>query len=324
MAMRIMCSVSSALLSSSPSVSSAASTPPHSTPPASQAAPFCATVVPSSATAPIDTHGGPALRVLEWNNGPKKSKGTKAKIRNDEDSTDIIDNRGYVDGVKVARKRRKKPKVEVPSPPPSTSVPTGPPVVPERRRREDPILCQHIPVVDSSFHLLVSVLVFISILWPWVGKIKGPFNFDFGPFCAAKEVRGQTVTRTASLLAALAQGEAKRLTKALGWGSHLRKKVSNSERGSDLKRFVSSTQHGRLEHSVVPCHAARIWEVAKHDGGIACAYERLILSSVGVESRLKAAGIKAKWDRYTPIGIVACTLVLELTESVVPASLESE
>ncbi|KAK0209368.1 hypothetical protein IW262DRAFT_1529130 [Armillaria fumosa] len=33
-----------------------------------------------------------------------KSKGTKAKIRNEEDSTDIIDERGYVDGVKMARK----------------------------------------------------------------------------------------------------------------------------------------------------------------------------------------------------------------------------
>ncbi|PBK70879.1 hypothetical protein ARMSODRAFT_974119 [Armillaria solidipes] len=32
-----------------------------------------------------------ALRVLEWNGGPKKSKGTKAMIRNEEDSTDIID-----------------------------------------------------------------------------------------------------------------------------------------------------------------------------------------------------------------------------------------
>ncbi|KAK0445216.1 hypothetical protein EV421DRAFT_1902668 [Armillaria borealis] len=108
--------------------------------------------------------------------------------------------------------------------------------------RPPPLYPLHIPVVDSSFHLLVSVLVFISILRLWVGKIKGPFNFDFGPFCAAKEVRGQTVTRTASLLAALARGKAKRLTKALGWGSHLRKKVSNSERGSDLKRFMSSTQ----------------------------------------------------------------------------------
>ncbi|KAK0209359.1 hypothetical protein IW262DRAFT_1239326, partial [Armillaria fumosa] len=46
----------------------------------------------------------PVLCVLEWNDGPKKSKGTKAKIRNEEDSTDIIDERGYVDGVKMARK----------------------------------------------------------------------------------------------------------------------------------------------------------------------------------------------------------------------------
>ncbi len=36
--------------------------------------------------------------------GRKKSKGTKARIINEEDSTDIIDERGYIDGVKVTRK----------------------------------------------------------------------------------------------------------------------------------------------------------------------------------------------------------------------------
>ncbi|KAK0496351.1 hypothetical protein EDD18DRAFT_1388445 [Armillaria luteobubalina] len=74
----------------------------------------------------------------------------------------------------------------------------------------------------QAFHLLVSALVFISILWPWVGKIKSRFNFNLRAFRAAKEVRGQFVTRTAGLLAASEpakrgkQGEVKRLTKALG------------------------------------------------------------------------------------------------------------
>lgn len=45
----------------------------------------------------------PALRVLEWNDGTKKSKGTKAKIKA-EDGMDVINERGFVDGVKVARK----------------------------------------------------------------------------------------------------------------------------------------------------------------------------------------------------------------------------
>ncbi|PBK70890.1 hypothetical protein ARMSODRAFT_94680 [Armillaria solidipes] len=104
MAMPTMGSVSSASLSSSSSVSSTASIPPPSTPPASQAAPFHATVVPSFATAPSTilmssrptmSHttierryhtnlnariqslcmAVPTLRVLEWNDGPKKSNG---------------------------------------------------------------------------------------------------------------------------------------------------------------------------------------------------------------------------------------------------------
>ncbi|PBK98782.1 hypothetical protein ARMGADRAFT_1162057 [Armillaria gallica] len=550
MAMPTMGSASSASLSSSSSVSSAASTPPPSTPPASQAAPFHATVVPSSATAPSTilmssrpktSHttierryrtnlnariqslrmAVPALRVLEWNDGPKKSKGTKAKIRNEEDSTDIIDERGYVDGVKVARKcskanvlgkaveyirvlkkremrlkreqdglkalvsglvggsallhtwekewrekfggeekdevdvldidlpesddedndeeeerRRKKPKVEVPSPLPTTSVPAGPPVVPEKRKRGRPrkVIPPVAPVekigakleaqsqapqyllatfalfsffnnpfsttastsehthegvilsarphstvstyqsLIQAFHLLVSVLVFISILWPWVGKIKGRFNFNFGAFRAAKEVRGQSMTRTASLLAALEpakrgkQGEAKRLTTALGWG---RKGESFEEKGLEQRAWVRlgeicvfnpdqtslitrlltmyrlrahlpwfSASAGDLStlamvsYPVAKRHAARIWEAAKRDGGITCPYERLVLDTIGVDeamSRLKAAGIKAEWDRYTPIGVIACTLVLERTkahlesmfvESVVPAGLE--
>ncbi len=90
-----------------------------------------------------------------------------------------------------------------------------------------------------------------------------------------------------------------------------------------------------LSYPVAKRHAARIWEAAKRDGGITCPYERLVLDTVGVDeamSRLKAAGIKAEWDRYTPIGVIACTLVLERTkahlesmfvESVVPAGLES-
>ncbi len=73
----------------------------------------------------------------------------------------------------------------------------------------------------------------------------------------------------------------------------------------------------------------RIWEAAKHDGGITCAYERLVLGSVGTVSRLKAADPKAEWDRCAPIGVVECTLVMECTKAhlesmfVVPASLES-
>ncbi|KAK0232342.1 hypothetical protein EDD85DRAFT_956191 [Armillaria nabsnona] len=73
----------------------------------------------------------------------------------------------------------------------------------------------------------------------------------------------------------------------------------------------------------------RIWEAAKHDRGITCAYERLVLGSVGVVSRLKAADPKAEWDRCAPIGVVMCTLVMECTKAhlesmfVVAASLES-
>ena len=90
-----------------------------------------------------------------------------------------------------------------------------------------------------------------------------------------------------------------------------------------------------VSYPVAKGHAARIWEAAKRDEGITCPYERLVLDTVGVDeamSRLKAAGIKAEWDRYTPIGVIACTLVLERTkahlesmfvESVVPAGLES-
>ncbi len=312
----------------------------------------------------------PALRVLEWNDGPKKSKGTRAKIRNEGESADVIDERGYVDGVKVPRKcgkanilgkaveyirvlkkremrlkreqdglkvlvfrlvggsallhawekewrdkfggeekdevdafnvdlpgsddedndeederRRKKPKVDVPSPTPTTSVPAGPSVVPEKRKRSRPrkVIPPIAPVekigakleaqsqapqyllatfalfsffnnpfsttaptsehtyegvilgarlhstvstyqsLIQAFQFLVSVLLLISSLWPWVGKIKGRFNLDFGALRAAEEVRGQSVTQTASLLAALEpakrgkQGEAKRLAHALGW-----------------------------------------------------------------------------------------------------------
>ncbi|KAK0204097.1 hypothetical protein DFS33DRAFT_859757 [Desarmillaria ectypa] len=465
----------------------------------------------------------PALRVLEWNDGPKKSKGTKAKIRNEEDSTDIIDERGYVDGVKVARKcskanvlgkaveyirvlkkremrlkreqdglkalisglvggsallhtwekewkekfggeekdevdaldidvpesddedndeeeerRRKKPKVEIPSPPPSTSVPAGLPVVPEKRKRGRPrkvippvapvekigtkleaqsqapqyllatfalfsffnnpfsstapasehtregvvLSVRHHSTVSTyqsliqAFHLLVSVLVFISILWPWVGKIKGRFNFYLGAFrVAKKEGHGQAITRAASLLAALEpakrgkQGEEKRLTKALGWvrkGETFEEKgleqrawvrlgeicVFNPDQTSLITRLLTmyrlrthlpwfSASAGDLSTlAMLSCpvakrHAARIWEAAKRNGGIACAYERLALGSVDVNeavSRLKAAGTKAEWDRYTPIGVVARTLVLErmkahleamFVESVVPASIET-
>lgn len=46
----------------------------------------------------------PALRVLEWNDGTKKSKGTKARLRVESDKSDQIDDRGFVDGVRVARK----------------------------------------------------------------------------------------------------------------------------------------------------------------------------------------------------------------------------
>ncbi|KAG7446878.1 uncharacterized protein BT62DRAFT_967677 [Guyanagaster necrorhizus] len=552
MAMPTMGSMSSASLSSSSSVSSAASTPPPSTPPASQATPFHATVVPSSATTsntilmssrPKTSHttierryrtnlnariqslrmAVPALRVLEWNDGPKKSKGTKAKIRNEEDSTDIIDERGYVDGVKVARKcskanvlgkaveyirvlkkremrlkceqdglkallsglvggpallhswekewkekfggeekdevdaldidvpesddedndeeeerRRKKPKIEVPSPTPDTSVPAGLPVVPEKRKRGRPrkVVPPVAPVeklgakleaqsqapqyllatfalfsffnnpfslttpaseythegvilsarphstlstsqsLIQAFHLLVSVLVFFSILWPWIGKIKGRVNFDFGAFrTAKKEVHFPTMTRTASLLVALEpakrgkQGEAEQLSKALGQGRKgesfeekgLEQRaqvrlaeicVFNPERTSLITRLLTmyrlrsrlpwfSASAGDLSTlAMLSCpvakrHAASIWEAAKRDGGIACAYERLVLGSVDVDeavSRLKAAGTKAEWDRYTPIGVVACTLVLERTkahlegifvESVVPAGVEN-
>ncbi|SJL12922.1 uncharacterized protein ARMOST_16355 [Armillaria ostoyae] len=142
----------------------------------------------------------------------------------------------------------------------------------------------------------MSVLVFTFILWPWVGKIKGRFNFDFGAFRAAK-----------------GQGKAKRIQKlsdGVTKESHLRRKDLNSERGPDLKRFVSSTQtkrrlltpslvqrlRGRREHScyaVTKRHADRIWEAAKRDGCITCAYERLVLGSI-VVLRLKAAGIKTK------------------------------
>ncbi|PBK70856.1 hypothetical protein ARMSODRAFT_1017634 [Armillaria solidipes] len=110
MAMLTMGSVSSASLSSSSSVSSTASTPPHSTPPASQAVPFCATIVPFSVTAPnailissrrqtshttierrnctnLNTRmqsrslrmAVSALRVSELNDGPKKSKGQRPR-----------------------------------------------------------------------------------------------------------------------------------------------------------------------------------------------------------------------------------------------------
>ncbi|PBK98792.1 hypothetical protein ARMGADRAFT_589341 [Armillaria gallica] len=108
-----------------------ASTPPPSTPPASQAAPFRATLVPSSAAAPStilmssrlkvphttlecryrtnfnariqSLHTAvPALRVLEWNNGPKKNKGMKAKVRNEQDFAHIVDERGYVGGGSAA------------------------------------------------------------------------------------------------------------------------------------------------------------------------------------------------------------------------------
>ncbi|PBK81658.1 hypothetical protein ARMGADRAFT_775363 [Armillaria gallica] len=108
MAMPIMGSVSPALLPSSLSVSSTASTPPPSTPPTSQAGPFHTTVVPSSATAPstilmsswpTTSHttierryctnlnariqslrmAVPALQVSESNDGPKKSKGQRPR-----------------------------------------------------------------------------------------------------------------------------------------------------------------------------------------------------------------------------------------------------
>ncbi len=73
----------------------------------------------------------------------------------------------------------------------------------------------------------------------------------------------------------------------------------------------------------------RIREAAKHDRGITCAYERLVLGSVGALSRLKTADPKAEWDRCTLIGVVVCTLGMECTKAhlesmfVVPASLES-
>ncbi|PBK70806.1 hypothetical protein ARMSODRAFT_1017594 [Armillaria solidipes] len=153
----------------------------------------------------------PALRVLEWNNGPKKSKGTKARIINERkldryrqrarirwrkcskanvfgravkdirvlkkremrlkreqegsrtlvsglvsgsasgllwekewrekfggeevDALDIdLPESDDEDNDEEEERRRKKLKVEVPSSPPTTSVPAGPPVVPEKRK----------------------------------------------------------------------------------------------------------------------------------------------------------------------------------------------
>ncbi|PBK98815.1 hypothetical protein ARMGADRAFT_1075621 [Armillaria gallica] len=89
-----------------------------------------------------------------------------------------------------------------------------------------------------------------------------------------------------------------------------------------------------LSHPVAKRHAATIWEATKHGGGITRAYERFVLGSVVDEavSKLKAARTRAEWDRYTPIGISACTPVLErikahleniFVESVVPARHES-
>ncbi|KAK0445228.1 hypothetical protein EV421DRAFT_347615 [Armillaria borealis] len=73
-----------------------------------------------------------------------------------------------------------------------------------------------------------------------------------------------------------------------------------------------------LSYPVVKRHAATIWEATKHGGGITCAYERLVLGSVGVDkavSRQKAADTKVEWDNYTLIGVVACALALERTKA---------
>ncbi|KAK0433374.1 hypothetical protein EV421DRAFT_1845592 [Armillaria borealis] len=45
----------------------------------------------------------PALRSLEWNDEPKKSNRTKTKLRNPGNSTDIVDERGYIDGGSAAK-----------------------------------------------------------------------------------------------------------------------------------------------------------------------------------------------------------------------------
>ncbi len=86
-----------------------------------------------------------------------------------------------------------------------------------------------------------------------------------------------------------------------------------------------------LSYPVAKRHVATICEATKRGGSVTRAYERLVLGSVGVYeavSRLKAARTRAEWDRYTLIGIAACTLVLErikahleniFVESVVPA-----
>ncbi|KAK0232329.1 hypothetical protein EDD85DRAFT_956168 [Armillaria nabsnona] len=284
MAMPTMGSVSSASPSSSSSVSLAASIPPPS-PPAFQASPFHATVIPCSATAPsaipissrlkklttierqyctnLDTviqslrMAVPALRVSESNDGPNQSKGTKVKIRNEEDSTEIVDERRYVDGGSAA----KPTSLERPS-----------------RWIEGFGFRAAWQICPPAY---LGERVKGETMMKKVEEGRSPrsrFRLHRSP------PAGPPVAR---------RGDLQSLLDEVAKESHLREKDLNSEHGPDLERFVSSTQ---TEHdlSTLAMPVDRTWEAAKHDEGITCAYERLVLGSVGAVSRLKAADPKAE------------------------------
>ncbi|KAF9045721.1 hypothetical protein BDZ89DRAFT_1058681 [Hymenopellis radicata] len=508
-----------ALSSSSSSISSAASTPPPTTPPSSELSgqtTLATSEIPNTGAStmmmssrPKTSHttierryrtnlnariqslrmAVPALRVLEWNDGSKKSKGTKAKIKAEE-GMDTIDERGFVDGVKVARKcskanvlgkaveyisvlkkrelrlrreqdglkallsglvggpallnawerewkdkfggeekdevdgmdedgadsddddndeeeerKRKKPKVSPPPPPrkrgrprkvvppPTMPEPVSPPTIAPQSQAPQYLLATFAlfsffnnPLTSSpspssvthegvvlgakphttvnsyqtfiqAFHLVVSLLVFASILWPWFGKFSSRVKAD--SFRHVKREPTNTpvkITRTASLSTALQisnrgkQGETEKLRKALGWGC---KGDSFEEKGLEQRAWVRlgeicifnpdqtsfasrlftiyhlrahlpwfSASAGDLTTlAMLLCplakgRAASIWEAARNNGltqGRACAYERLVLASVGVEEA--AAIVKAnrvhREPRHTPIGVVASSLLLQ-------------
>lgn len=82
--------------------------------------------------------------------------------------------------------------------------------------------------------------------------------------------------------------------------------------------------------------ASSIWDAARNNGltqGRACAYERLVLQSVSVDEAAAIVKVAPKEPRYTPIGVVACSLVLQRLKkhlaamfvgSVIPLQLDSD
>ncbi|KIY73822.1 hypothetical protein CYLTODRAFT_439501 [Cylindrobasidium torrendii FP15055 ss-10] len=443
----------------------------------------------------------PALRVLEWSDGAKKSKGTKARLRPEGESEDLIDERGFVDGVRVARKcskanvlgkaveyisvlkkrenrlkreqdglkalvgglvggpallnawetewrvrfggeekdevdgledeagdsddedeeeerKRKKPKTTPAPPPPQT--PVAPGTVPEKRKRgrprkvplpptavPDPVTTAPVPPpviaqtsapqyllatfalfsffnnpltsppsttphthdgvvlggkshttgstyqsIIQAFHLLVSVLVFASILYPWISKYTSGLKPIF--FRRVKpQIPAPRRTKTAMLSSALQTtnrgqiGEVEQLKDALACGG---KGDTFEEKGLEQRAWVrlgeisvfspdttslisrlwtiynlrshlpwfsasagDLTTLAMLLSPIAPGRASSIWEAAKHTGLTqtrACAYERLVLSSVDVQEAAAIVTIADKHPRYTPIGVVSAHLIL--------------